>query len=248
MELPDTSDFKPPYLSFQTFWAFIQELASKPLPPQIDRSMMDTKSGTDQSNILSTMRAFGLIDDSQAVTPFLQQLVKTDDIQQKRAIGEVVKRLYPHQLEISAQNGTEKLLYDAFEQDFGVTGDTRRKAVTFFLHAARFGGIELSPHFPAIRTGSTGSATSRPRRTTKRKQPAPEPKAATSVPQAAVGDTYTVKLRAGGSVTLVVDVGHFALSRHKGDREFVQTLMDALTDYEDGLDLAQGGDEEVSTP
>ena len=148
MEQPNTSEFKPPYLSFQTFWAFIQELASKPLPPQIDRSMMDTKSGTDQSNILSTMRAFGLIDESQAVMPFLQQLVRTDEIQQKRAIGEVVKLLYPHQLEISAQNGTEKLLYDSFEQDFGVTGDTRRKAVTFFLHAARFGGMELSPHFP----------------------------------------------------------------------------------------------------
>ena len=150
MEQPNTSEFKPPYLSFQTFWAFIQELASKPLPPQIDRSMMDTKSGTDQSNILSTMRAFGLIDESQAVMPFLQQLVRTDEIQQKRAIGEVVKLLYPHQLEISAQNGTEKLLYDSFEQDFGVTGDTRRKAVTFFLHAARFGGMELSPHFPTI--------------------------------------------------------------------------------------------------
>ena len=79
MEQPNTSEFKPPYLSFQTFWAFIQELASKPLPPQIDRSMMDTKSGTDQSNILSTMRAFGLIDESQAVMPFLQQLVRTDE-------------------------------------------------------------------------------------------------------------------------------------------------------------------------
>ena len=27
--------FKPPYMSFQTFWSFIEDLSKKPLPPQI---------------------------------------------------------------------------------------------------------------------------------------------------------------------------------------------------------------------
>jgi len=42
------STFKPSYMSFQTFWNFIGELAKKPLPPQIDRSLLGSKSGTDQ--------------------------------------------------------------------------------------------------------------------------------------------------------------------------------------------------------
>lgn len=49
-ELSDPK-FKPPYLSFQTFWGFVKELAAKPLPPQIDRTMLDKKSGTDQMNL-----------------------------------------------------------------------------------------------------------------------------------------------------------------------------------------------------
>ena len=52
MDEPNGQTFKPPYLSFQTFWAFLDELAAKPLPPQIDRSMLDKKSGTDQAGLL----------------------------------------------------------------------------------------------------------------------------------------------------------------------------------------------------
>jgi hypothetical protein len=237
------SDFKPPYLSFQTFWGFIQELASKPLPPQIDRSMMDSKSGTDQANLLSTMKSFGLIDELHGVTPFLQQLVKADEIQQKRAFAEVIKLLYPHQFQISAQNGTEKLLYDSFEQDFGVNGDTRRKAVTFFLHAARFAGIDLSPHFPTIRTGASAAATNRPRRTPKRKPVATQPVVEKPLPQATTGDTYTVALNSGGSVSVVVAVNLFDLS--SDDREFVISLVDKLKGYTQSS--IPDGDQEVDS-
>jgi len=229
MDSPEVTEFKPPYLSFQTFWSFIQELGSKPLPPQIDRSMMDSKSGTDQANLLSTMKSFGLINESQAVTPFLQQIVKIDEIQQKRSLAEVIKLLYPHQLQISAQNGTEKLLYDSFEQDFGFNGDTRRKAVTFFLHAARFSGIDLSPHFPNTRTGSSSPTTSRPRRTPKRKPIAAEPVAAKPSSGTPSGDTYTVELQSGGKVSVVVEVNLFQLNAD--DRAFVISLVDSLKGY-----------------
>src|SRR4051794_11347239 len=75
----DREPFRPPYMSFQTFWRFIEELHSKPLPPQIDRSLMVTKSGTDQASLSATLAAFGLIGPRGEVQPALTRLVQGEE-------------------------------------------------------------------------------------------------------------------------------------------------------------------------
>jgi hypothetical protein len=45
------------------------------------------------------------------------------------------------------------------------------------------------------------------------------------------GDTYTVTLESGGTVSLTVSASHFALSRNREDRKSINDLIDALTDY-----------------
>ncbi len=236
METKDESGFRPPYMSFQTFWSFVGELASKPLPPQIDRSMMDTKSGGDQANILGALKGFRLIADNNAVTAGLERLVVLDAGARKDALASTLREYYPNQIAVSEQNGTEKLLLDSFETDFGYAGDTRRKAMTFFLHAARHAGIQLSPHFPQTRSGS-GSGP-RPKRTTsKRKNGGGGEDMKKVVPHE--GDTYTVTLPESGTVlTLTVKSNAFALSKSKSDRDFVFGIVDTLTGW------ALSGDEE----
>jgi hypothetical protein len=67
-ESPDT--FRPPYMSFQTFWRFIEELAGKPLPPAIDRSIMSTRSGSDKANLTQALSTFGLTGpDAKVLSP-----------------------------------------------------------------------------------------------------------------------------------------------------------------------------------
>jgi hypothetical protein len=169
METEKADDLKPPYLPFQTFLSFIEELASKPLPPQIDRSMMSSKSGTDQANLFSALKFFGLIDKGQAVQEGLTLIASSDEEGRRRAIGGLLRAYYPKQFAVSEQNGTEKLLLDSIEADWGYTGDTRRKAMTFFLHGARWAGLELSAHFPQTRMGSGRSTAPRPKRAPKKK-------------------------------------------------------------------------------
>lgn len=164
-----TDELRPPYLPFATFLGFLSELASKPLPPQIDRSMMSSKSGTDQANLFSALKFFNLIDGQQVVQDGLKALVATDDEGRKRALGSMFRQRYPGQFKVSEQNGTEKALLDSFEHDFGYSGDTRRKAMTFFLHGARWADTELSAHFPATRLGSGRSPGPRPKRAVKKK-------------------------------------------------------------------------------
>jgi hypothetical protein len=235
--------FKPPYLSFQTFWSFVsKELPEKPLPPSIDRSMLDKKSGTDQANLLAALKGFGLVEgDTHDVQESLQMLVEADEEQRKHQLAALVRQYYPGPLSVSEQNGTEKNLFDCFENDFGMTGDTRRKAVTFFLHAARNAGIPLSPHFPATRSGPGVAAGSKAKRITKRKADAssverPSPPAAATNGK---GDTYTVNLNSGGTVSVVVAVNLFDLSTD--DREYVIDLVDKLKDYEPAGAVPEGG-------
>ena len=244
MDDTETIGFKPPYGSFQTFWGFIDTLAQKPLPPQIDRSLFAGKSGTDQNTILTALRSFDLVSGpNQTVRAALDALVAADKDERKGLLVPILRRYYPRQLAVSEQNGTEKMLLDSFEEEFGLTGETRRKAATFFLHAARAAGLTLSPNFPKTRSGSGAPVGSRARRTVKRKKEVdatPPP----TLPAGGKEDRYSVDLEAGGTVTLIVDVGHFALSRHKNDREFVQKLIDALVEYEDGRAAEQVSEEE----
>lgn len=238
MDESNGTGFKPPYLSFQTFWSFLHELAAKPLPPQIDRSMLDKKSGTDQANLLAALKAFGLVDGAHAVLPPLQDLVNADDAGRKQLLMGLIQSHYADQVIVSSQNGTEKQLLESFEKSFGITGDTRRKAATFFLHAARQTGMELSPHFPATRSGSGQPATMRAKRTTTKRKPAPVVPAVPNSGGQPQGDTYTVTLRSGGTVSVGVTVNLFSLSTE--DRNFVMDLVDKLKGYP--VDEEVGGD------
>lgn len=171
--------FRPPYFSFQTFWSFIEQLAEKPLPPLIDRSLLSSKSGTDQANIFGALRGFEFIDDEQRVTPLLTKVVEADAEGRTAVLAQLVESHYPAQMELARRNGTEAQLHESFGEVFGIrSADTRRKAVTFFLHAAKTAGLPLSPHFPPTRSGSGSAGGMRPRRATPRARRSTQPAAA----------------------------------------------------------------------
>lgn len=238
------TEFKPPYLSFLTFWNFLLALAAKPLPPQIDRSMMDSKSGTDQTYLFAALRAFDFITETNAVLPLLRDFAEGDEAMRKLILSKLVREKYAPAIEVSDNNGTAKQLQEVFSTEWDLSGDTLRKATTFFLHAARSVGMELSPHFPQTRAGS--GAPSTPRKRAAKKKPVEPTPQTYQAPPTASGDSYVVKLTSGGSVTLTVEASHFALSKVKADREFVFGLVDALTAYAEanGSEVTATGDGE----
>ena len=227
-----TEGFRPPYMSFTTLWSFIDELLSRPLPPRIDRSIMASKSGSDQQNLTTAMKAFVLIDANQNVTG-LRALEDSDEAARVAWLAERVRACYPEQLRISDVHGTEQQLRLSFKEGFALDSrETVRKSMTFFLHAARKANIPLSAHFPATRSGSGAPGAPKARRTAK-------PRAKPSAPlsgnpssksgAADKGDVYAVTLNSGGSVRVVVDVNIFELSTE--DRQFVINLVDSLKGY-----------------
>lgn len=241
---PDSSGFKPPYMAFQTFWNFIEELSSKPLPPRIDRSLMGNKSGTDQNNLTSALVSFGLVDAGGVVLSRLQQLTATDHEGRKKLLAELVREYYPNELAVSEANATINGLHESFRDSFGLTSaETRRKCETFFLHALRVAELPVSPHFPQTRSGSGAPGT--PKKRLVRKKPADPGARQIDTPPSEDrrhddgdggedGGVYkqTVTLRTGGTMTLSVSVNPLTL--RGDDRNFFYQIVDALAEYADG--------------
>lgn len=225
------SEFKPPYLAFKTFWGFVDELLAKPLPPKLDRSLMRSKSGSDQASLTAALKSFGLIDDGQVVTG-LRALAGADEAGRLHWLGQQLRLQYPAQVEVSEGNGTEQQLRDSLKESFGLgSADTIRKAMTFFLHAARTAGIEISPHFPTTRSGSGAPGTPKARRPTKRKPP-PSPPSGKSESAGSLtvsGDVYTLAMASGPVVTFAVQINVMQASVE--DRDFIFAIIDKLRGY-----------------
>lgn len=258
--MPENNESKPspPYGSFGTWWNYLTGLNAQTLPPQLDRSMMRGKSGTDQLVINMSLKFFGLVDPQKnnEVLDSLKGLVAADAEGKKSILGELVRTRYPKQIEVSDGLGTEKQLHESFEDEFGVTGETRRKAATFFLHAASMAGIKVSPNFPKARSGSGQgrAATGTPKKATGARKRAGVA-GATKTKDPGGGDAYTINLESGGSVQLIVTADLMTLLRNDGDRQLVTELIEKMETYEGGAAEDEVGEDgiadeppEVTTP
>lgn len=222
----------PPYVSWTTFKGFIERLEPPNIiPTQIDSTIVKTYAGSVQRLLLQSLRWLELIELDGKVREELKDLVNRK-AERPQLIRQLLERRYPWALSLDA-NATELQLNTAFGENTGAEGDTRRKAIAFFLAAADFGKVQHSPLWKKSRGRPVGAVSVTARRPMTRRAKTNEQRVMSQTPESpAGGDEITVKLAAGGTVTLRVNVGHFALSRNKKDREFVQGLMDALTNYE----------------
>jgi hypothetical protein len=163
-----------PYLAWRTFFNLIQDLEQGPMPARIDRSYLSGRSGTDQAGLIATLKAWGLIgqDDNKA-EPRLLAIVQDRD-NRPDVIAEILKEQYPEVFALDP-NATQSQLDETFREVFDLQGDTVRKAETFFLHAASYAGLKLSPHYKAVRGVEGGAQRRRTRRTLRRQTPPPPP-------------------------------------------------------------------------
>jgi hypothetical protein len=152
-------DTKPPYLPWTTFDNITDTLRAKGLPPQLDKTAIQGKSGGIQTQYLAALEFFGLIDENKAPTDRFKTYVANPEARPD-LMRELLEEKYPT-VKALDKNATAKQLTDAI-RDLGVEGDTARKAQAFYLNAAKFAGMQLSNHFPKTRPytrRSTGGAT-----------------------------------------------------------------------------------------
>ena len=154
-----------------TFTNFIDRLAKAGVPAIIDKQFIGG-SWANQREMHAALRFLGLIDEESKPTDALQSLANSDDTARREIYRVLVERSYAGALELGPRATQGQL--ESWFRSTGVTGESARKAQSFFLALARAANIDVSPYFKATRASTSPRTT---KRTTKKKvAPAAESK------------------------------------------------------------------------
>jgi hypothetical protein len=171
----------PPYVSFGTLLNQIERMEREGVPSRIDASYLTNMAGGTRSQFKVCLRSLGLIDEESFTTEILTQLAENPDRRPELLAG-VLRARFP---ELTALNGnaTRGQLGEVMSGYGLANADTRRKAIGFYLAAAEYAGIALSPHLRPKRGGAASGA--QPRSARKR----PAAARATAPPSPTIGVT-----------------------------------------------------------
>ena len=230
LEVPPYSTIKgvpAPYLPFLTFQSSVTQLEHG-IPKKLDRTMWPSQSGLVQSQILMAFRFFDLVDDEDRPTALLHELVEAKDDNRAGAITKLLNVAYSSLIEHDLTKMTPKMLEDEMEQ-YRVTGETKRKAVTFFLRAAKFVGMPMHPLLSSMvrNTSLRGKRKGNGKKGTFIGDISGRADTGNTPPSG--GNTKTVRLSNGGTVSLSISADPFTLPAE--DRQFVFELVDKLQGY-----------------
>src|SRR6266700_4832424 len=129
------STFTPPYIAFKTITTLLERMKREDPPSRIDKSYLDNFSGGYQTQVLAALHSLELLGPNGELSETLKALVKADESEQKHIIGGMIRSLYAPVLALGT-NATKSQLLEGFSVLAPrVTGDTKRKAIAFFLTA-----------------------------------------------------------------------------------------------------------------
>jgi hypothetical protein len=214
-----------PYLPFLSFKGAIEAL-EQGVPKKLDRTIWRTQSGIMQTQILMAFRFFEMVDEEDRPTGLLHLLVG-DKESRPEALRTMIQSSYANLLKHDLTKMSPKMVEDEMEQ-YNVTGETKRKAVTFFLKAAKFADIPMHPLLSS-QVRNTGP---RKKRAAKRNIEGATFAVTPTATESGITarNTRSVELSSGGAVTLTLSYDPFSLSSE--DRDFVFELIDKLRNYE----------------
>jgi hypothetical protein len=219
------------YVPWVTFKGALDQLAQG-MPSRIDRSVFPGIAWNVQSQLFAGMKFLGLLKGEDEPTPVLDDLVKGSEDERKAKLRSVVQERYAELIAIDLTKATRAHFEEVMGELYAVTGDTRQKAVRFFLNAAEYVGIPLSA-FIAPKKGTNGKpkrANGKPRATARRTPVFPVPPAPdTPLGPEVRGTAKSIQLQSGGTLTLSATLDLFALNA--ADRKFVFELIDKLDGY-----------------
>jgi hypothetical protein len=224
------------YVPWATFKNSLDQL-SKGMPSRIDRSVFEGMAWNVQSQLFIALKFFGLLKGEDEPTQLLDDLVKGTDEERKAKLKKAIVTAYADLIAIDLTKATRNHFEEKLGELYNVSGDTRVKAVRFFLNAAEYAGISLST-FIVPKKGQSNGKTRRPKAATPRVRAA---KKDVFTPPPDLGKTTTAKsmsFSGGGTLTVTASADWFSVSTE--DREFVFGLIDKVKEYADKFSSKDG--------
>jgi len=222
-----TPSIPPVYVPWQTLQTGL-DILGQGVPPRVDKSVFGSFSGSNQTLMLSALRAFRLIDEAGVPTPALKSLAENRDTRAGELNG-ILRWSFPDLVALGEANATSGQLDDAMKKR-GLSGETQRKVLSFYLQAAEYAGLPLSKLWPKAKSRTAkGARQSRTASGTSRRRgspPTPPPASRMEIPTQQQGMTRTVEIPGVGTATLTFALDLFDLSEDQ--RRKVFDLIDRL--------------------
>jgi hypothetical protein len=218
-----------PYVPFKTFMTALDHLKAITIPNKVDRAVFPSHAGIIQGQLIGAFRFLGLIDEHGKPHSDLA-LLAVGEKERKAALKDILKKRYSELVSLDLTRVSPSQFDDAISK-YGVGGTTHQKAKSFFLKAAQYAELPLSP---LLTRKTRNSGESRRKRSTAAKVVHdPNISRVDQIPFAQnLGTTKKITLHCGGQLTLSVDVNLFDLDGD--DRNFVFGLIDQIQIYEKG--------------
>jgi hypothetical protein len=158
-----------PYVSFPSFTNLLDWLTTAGIPLQMDRSFWGSKfSGAIGAQLMSALRFLGLLAEDKP-TPDLEELVRANAEGRKKQLAGVLKVRYSAIFDLGdLARLTPKQISDALQEHYRVSGDTTRKAQSFFINACKYADLPLSS---TLRKQARIRRSGKPRQKPKEKPP-----------------------------------------------------------------------------
>lgn len=219
------------YVAWATFNNAVAQLAHG-VPNRIDRSVFPGQSWAVQGQLLAALRFLGLIDEDGKPLPALVAVAVPDEEARKTVLRRIIADKYSQLFALDLVKTTPSELAEKMGAAYSVTGDTREKAIRFFLAATSYLGIPLSPLLNRDKARPANGPGARRRRVTRPRPTEQEPPPQAPTPQATTtgGTSRSIQLRSGGTLTISATLDLFSLIA--ADRSFVFELIDKLDSYE----------------
>src|SRR5260370_31126694 len=100
----ESKTFMPPYnISWATFLSTLERMAADP-PNRVDRSYLDSQSGTVQTYLIAAFKAFNLISDEARPTDAVN--IFADPELRKEMIADLIQTYYPTIVPLGKTNST----------------------------------------------------------------------------------------------------------------------------------------------
>ncbi len=162
-EQAESKTAAPPYVSFRTLINFAEWLRQVGVPEQLDRSFWGEKlSGGYGAQLMAALRFLNFLDAEERPHADFEKFV-SDPEKGKAILKERLQKHYAPLLNgLNLDRATTKQLDEKFSER-GLTGATLRKARTFFVHAAKYAGVQLS-NYITRKVRGTGEKRKAPRR------------------------------------------------------------------------------------
>ena len=238
----------PPYVSFSTFRTLRDWLGDEGVPLRFDRSFWEGKfSGSTGTQLVAALRFLGLLD-QDIPRPSMERVAQASTDEWRDILAQLMVDAYTIVPFEELPRATPAMVRGWFRA-YPLDGHTLRKAISFFVSAAKEAGVPMSNAVRKMARGSSSrqagaGATDRPESQRVAAGPrhrTPDP-STPPVHRGGQPNEMVVDLDSGGAVTLSVAVDLFRLSER--DREFVLRLIDLTKGYSTVADEPQAAEED----